>query len=36
VTRLVEQGEAVDPGDIAAAVNPYRSVYEELLSAYLA
>jgi len=25
VTRLVEQGEAVDPGDIAAAVNSYRA-----------
>jgi len=35
-TRLVEQGEAVDPGDIAAAVNAYRSVYQELLSGYLA
>jgi hypothetical protein len=36
VTRLVEQGETVDPGDIAAGVNAYRSLYEELLSAYLA
>ena len=36
VTRLVEQGETVDPGDIAAAVNAYRSLYEELLGADLA
>jgi len=35
VTRLVEQGERVDPGDIAAAVNAYRSLYLELLAAYL-
>jgi len=34
--RLVEQGERVDPGDIAAAVNAYRSLYDELLTTYLA
>ncbi len=36
VTRLIEHGETVDPGDIAAAVNAYRTLYEELLAAYLA
>jgi hypothetical protein len=32
VTRLVEQGaEGVSPGDIAAAINGYRSLYEYLI-----
>jgi hypothetical protein len=31
-TRLVEQGaEGVSPGDIAAAINGYRSLYEYLI-----
>ena len=36
VTRLIERGETVDPGDVGAAVNTYRSLYEELLAGYLA
>ena len=31
VARLVEGGEAVDPGDIGAAVAAYRNLYDELL-----
>jgi hypothetical protein len=32
VTRLVDQGaEDVSPGDIAAAINGYRSLYEYLI-----
>jgi hypothetical protein len=32
LTRLVDQGsEAVSPGDVAAAVNGYRAIYEYLL-----
>jgi hypothetical protein len=32
VTRLVEQGaEGVSPGDIAAAINGYRSLYQYLI-----
>jgi hypothetical protein len=30
VTRLVDRGEGVDPGDVAAAVNAYRHLYEVL------
>lgn len=33
ITRLLEAGEEVDPGDVAHAVNAYRSLYEELLEA---
>ncbi|HVV56838.1 MAG TPA: hypothetical protein VHC45_00640 [Gaiellaceae bacterium] len=33
VTRLVDSGESVDPGDIAAAVNGYRNLYELLRDA---
>jgi hypothetical protein len=31
ITRQVEQDEEVDPGDIAAAVEGYRSLYEYLI-----
>jgi len=31
ITNLVEAGEAVDPGDIGAAITGYRSLYELLL-----
>jgi hypothetical protein len=32
-TRLVEEGaEGVSPGDVAAAVNGYRAVYESLMA----
>jgi hypothetical protein len=34
ITRLVESGEAVDPGDVGAAVAGYRSLYERLLEAH--
>ena len=33
ITRLVDQGsDAVSPGDVAAAVNGYRSIYEYLIA----
>jgi hypothetical protein len=33
ITRLVDQGsDAVSPGDVAAAVNSYRAIYEYLLA----
>jgi len=31
ITRLVEAGEAVDPGDIGLAVTAYRNLYRYLL-----
>ena len=31
ITRLVEAGEAVDPGDIGLAVTAYRNLYQYLL-----
>jgi hypothetical protein len=31
ITRLVDAGERVDPGDIGLAVTSYRSLYEYLL-----
>jgi hypothetical protein len=31
ITRQVERGEDVDPGDVAQAVNFYRELYEHLL-----
>lgn len=31
ITRQVDAGEDVDPGDIAYAVNAYRELYESLL-----
>ena len=31
ITNLVEAGEAVDPGEIGAAITAYRSLYELLL-----
>jgi hypothetical protein len=30
-TRALERGEDVDPGDVAAAVNEYRAVYDYLV-----
>jgi hypothetical protein len=32
ITRQVERGDDVDPGDIAQAVNDYRELYEHLLN----
>jgi hypothetical protein len=32
ITNLVEAGEAVDPGDIGAAITGYRNLYELLLA----
>ena len=32
VTRSVEAGRDVDPGDVAMAVNAYRALYEHVLS----
>ncbi len=32
ITRQVDEGEDVDPGDIAYAVNAYRELYEDLLA----
>jgi hypothetical protein len=32
ITNLVEAGEAVDPGDIGAAITAYRNLYELLLA----
>ena len=34
ITRLVESGEAVDPGDVGAAVAGYRNLYARLLEAH--
>jgi hypothetical protein len=34
ITRLVESGEAVDPGDVGAAVAGYRNLYARLLDAH--
>ena len=31
VTRSLESGEAYDPGDVASAVEAYRSLYDHLL-----
>ena len=31
ITRQVERGEGVDPGDVAQAVNFYRELYEHLI-----
>jgi len=36
VSRLVEAGERVDPGDIGAAIAGYRNVYEYLTEHYVA
>lgn len=33
ITRLLEAGEDVDPGDVAHAVNAYSAVYRDLLDA---
>jgi hypothetical protein len=32
VTRLVDDGESYDPGDVANAVDAYRSLYDYLLN----
>jgi hypothetical protein len=32
ITELVDRDEAVDPGDIAAAIRNYREVYEYLIA----
>ena len=32
VARLVDAGEAVDPGDVGAAITGYRNLYEFLLN----
>ncbi len=32
VTRLVDSGEEYDPGDVANAVDAYRSLYDSLLN----
>jgi hypothetical protein len=32
ITRLVDAGETVDPGDVGAAITAYRSLYEVLLA----
>jgi hypothetical protein len=34
ITRLADSGEAVDPGDIGAAVAAYRNLYYQLLEAH--
>ena len=34
VTRLVEAGERVDPGDVGAAIAGYRNVYDYLTQRY--
>ncbi len=31
IARLADAGETVDPGDVAAAVNAYRGLYDHLL-----
>jgi hypothetical protein len=32
VTRQADNGEDVDPGDIAEAINAYRELYQHLLN----
>lgn len=32
VTRLVDQGDSFDPGDVANAIDGYRSLYDYLLN----
>ena len=34
ITGLVEDGEAVDPGDIGVAVTGYRNLYQRLIDAH--
>jgi hypothetical protein len=36
VTRLVEAGERVDPGDVGAAIASYRNVYHYVTERYVA
>jgi hypothetical protein len=36
LTRLVDAGEDVDPGDVGAAVAGYRNVYDHLTERYVA
>jgi hypothetical protein len=35
ITRLVEVGEAVDPGDVGAAIAGYRNVHDSLAERYV-
>jgi hypothetical protein len=32
ITRLVERGDEDDPGDVAAAINGYRAIFDYLVS----
>ncbi len=32
ITRVVESGETVDPGDLASAINGYRALYDHVIS----
>ncbi len=34
VVARLDQGENVDPGDVGAAVNAFRSVYEQVVAGY--
>jgi hypothetical protein len=34
ITRGIEEGDAVDPGDVGAAVAGYRNVYAQLIDAH--
>jgi hypothetical protein len=36
ITTLIERGETPDPGDVAAAVNGYRAIYEYLIEEFAA
>jgi hypothetical protein len=36
ITRGIEEGDAVDPGDVGAAVAGYRNLYAQLIDAHLA
>jgi len=35
LARIVDAGESLDPGDVAAAVNAHRALYESLLAGSL-
>ena len=32
ITRLLESGETVDPGDLASAINGYRALYDHVIA----
>ena len=36
ITRGIEEGDAVDPGDVGAAVAGFRNLYAQLIDAHLA